>query len=232
MEPRMAPLVFVSFLLWQNPAFNTSELDKARDAQNRGALERIASQFSTVLDKQPNDVQVQYRYALTESYLAEVAMETGDKNGARAAAEAGMKPAEKIVAGSPSNAEYHRLLGTLCGQVIPANPLMGLRYGKCAQDEVNKAVQLDPKSAANYLSRGVGNYYLPPSFGGGPDVAIKDFQKAVELDPRSADAHLWLGLALRKANRHAEAHKELELAVGLNPARLWAKQQLAKTAEK
>ena len=227
----MTRLLLISFL-FQAGAFSTSELDKARDAQNRGALERLASQFSTALDKQPNEVQLQYRYALAESYIAEVAMETGDKNGARTAAEAGMKPAEKIASSNPGNAEYHRLLGTLCGQVIPANPILGLRYGKCAQDEVNKAVELDPKGAANYLSRGVGNYYLPASFGGGADAAIKDFQKAIELDPRSPQAHLWLGLALRKANRNAEAHKEMERAVELDPARVWAKQQLAKTAEK
>jgi tetratricopeptide (TPR) repeat protein len=229
----LAPAILpVFFLLWQIPGFNTAELDKARDAQNRGALERLASQFSAAADKQPNDVQAQYRLALTESYLAEVAMETGDKNAARAAAEAGMKAGERITTLKPEVAEYHRLLGTLCGQVIPANLLVGMRYGPCARDEVNKAVQLDSKTGANYLSRGVGNYYLPASFGGGPEVAIKDFQKAVELDPRSADAHLWLGLALRKANRNAEAHKELQKSVELDPARVWARQQLAKTPEK
>jgi tetratricopeptide (TPR) repeat protein len=222
----------VVVVLWQIPAFNTAELDKARDAQNRGALERMASQFSAAADKQPNDVQAQYSLALTDSYLAEVAMETGDKNAARAAAEAGMKAAERTTALKPAVAEYHRVLGTLCGQVIPANVLVGMRYGPCARDEVDKAVQLDPKAAANYLSRGVGNYYLPASLGGGPDIAIKDFQKAVELDPRSADAHLWLGLALRKANRNAEAHRELQKSVELDPARTWAKQQLAKTPEK
>ncbi len=116
--------------------------------------------------------------------------------------------------------------------MIPANVLVGLRYGHCAQDEVLKAVQLDPKAPANYVSRGVGNYYLPPALGGGTDAAIKDFQKAIELDPRSAQAHLWLGLALRKANRNAEARKELQRAVDLDPARAWAKQQLAKTPEK
>ena len=96
----------------------------------------------------------------------------------------------------------------------------------------------DFQSPANYLSRGVGNYYLPAALGGGIDAAIKDFQKAVDLDPRSADArvsaevHLWLGLSLRKANRNAEAHKELQRAVELDPARAWARQQLAKTPEK
>ncbi len=229
----LGPAVLPVFLLlWQLPGFNTSDLDKARDAQNRGALERLASQFSAAAAKQPNDVQAQYRLALTESYLAEVGMETGDKEAARAAAEAGMKAAERAVALQSGVAEYHRVLGTLCGQVIPANVLLGMRYGTCARDEVNKAVQMDPKAAANYLSRGVGNYYLPASLGGGADAAIKDFQKAVEIDPRSADAHLWLGLALRKANRNAEAHKELQRSVELDPNRVWAKQQLAKTPEK
>jgi cell division septum initiation protein DivIVA len=51
-------------------------------------------------------------------------------------------------------------------------------------------------------------------------------------EPRSAQAHLWLGLALRKANRNTEARKELQKAVDLDPARARAKQQLAKTPEK
>lgn len=234
----MRVLVLLTLFGWwqnafgQGTGFSTAELDKARDAQNRGALERIASQFSAAAEKQPGDVQAQYRYALAQSYLAEVATEVGDKNGARSAAEAGIKAAERATTLKPDVAEYHRLLGTLSGQAIPPSLLTGLSYGRRAQDEVNKAVQMDPKSAANYLSRGVGNYYLPAALGGGPETAIKDFQKAAELDPRSGDAHLWLGLALRKANRNAEAHKELQRSLELDPGRVWAKQQLAKTPEK
>ena len=130
----------------------------------------------------------------------------------------------------PDVAEYHRVLGTLCGQVIPAGGLMsGLKWGKCAMDEVNKAVSLDPTSAEAYVSRGVGNYYLPPSFGGGAEISLKDFEKAIELNPKSAEAHMWLGIALRKLNRNSDAHQELEKAVALNPNRIWAKQQLEKT---
>jgi tetratricopeptide (TPR) repeat protein len=217
------------FLFWQTPALNAPDLEKARDAQDRGALERIASQFSAATAKQPGDVTAYYRLALTQSYLAEIAMETGDKNQARAAAETGIKAAERAVSLKSDVAEYHRVLGTLCGQIIPANLLTGLKYGHCAQDEVNKAVQLDPKAAINYVSRGAGNYYLPAAMGGGVDVAIKDFEKAIELDPKSPEAHLWLGIALRKANHNAEARKELEKAVSLDPARAWAKQQLDKT---
>ena len=86
---------------------------------------------------------------------------------------------------NPSVAEHHRILGTLCGQVIPANVLAGLKYGRCALDSVNKAVELDQKSAIAYVSRGVGNYYLPAAFGGGPDVAIKDCSKRSSSIPSS-----------------------------------------------
>ena len=189
------------------------------------AIERV-----TAAEKQTNDTQLQYQAAVTNSTLAEVATELRDKAQARTAAEAGMKYAERAVAQKASVAEYHRILGTLCGQEAAALGGLGaLRYGRCALDEVNKAVDLDPKSSANYLSRGIGNYYLPAALGGGVDLAIKDFEKAVALDARSADAHLWLGLALRKGNRNAEARKAFETALALNPARVWTKQQLEKT---
>jgi len=222
-------VILSSLLFWQPGSTASADLEKARDMQDRAALAKYAGQFSAAAQKQPADAQAHYRLALVQSYLAEVAIETGDKNQARSAAETGIKAAERATMLKPDVAEYHRVLGTLCGQVIPANVLTGLKYGRCAQDEVNKAVQLDPRAALNYLSRGVGNYYLPAAMGGGVDAAIKDLQKAVELDPRSAESHLWLGIALRKANRNKEARQALERAVTLNPARAWAKQQLAKT---
>ena len=61
-----------------------------------------------------------------------------------------------------------------------------------------------------YLSHGVGNYYLPQAFGGGIDLAIKDFRRAIELNPKNADAWLWLGVALRRSNQPAEAQKAFE----------------------
>jgi tetratricopeptide (TPR) repeat protein len=206
-----------------------ADLEKARDAQDRAALDRLAADAAASAQKQPGDPAAQYKLALAESYVAEVAIEVRDKNQAHSAAEAGIKAATTAISLKPDNAEYHRLYGTLCGQAISANILQGLKYGHCAQDEINKALQIDPKSAVNYIARGVGNYYVPQQFGGGNDLAIKDFQKALEIDPQSAEAHLWLGLALRKANRNAEARKEFQKSVELNPSRVWAKQQLDKT---
>jgi len=206
-----------------------SDLEKARDTQDRPTLDRLAAQSASAAQSKSNDAAAQYKLALAESYVAEVAIEVRDKNAAHSAAEAGIDAAKKAVALKGDSGEYHRLLGTLCGQAISANVLQGMKYGHCAQDEVNKALQLDPKSAVNYLARGVGNYYLPQGLGGGLDLAVKDFLKAAELDPQLSEAQLWLGLALRKQNKNADARKAFEKAVQLNPARVWAKQQLEKT---
>jgi tetratricopeptide (TPR) repeat protein len=223
------PEVLLFFLLAASPAASP-ELLKARDAQSLPVLEQIATQLSSAADRQPADARAQYQAALANSTWAEVATELRDKGHARSAAEAGMKTAERAVALKPAEAEYHRILGTLCGQEAAAVGALGaLKYGRCALDEVNKAMELNPSEPMNYVSRGIGNYYLPAAFGGGVELAIKDFEKAIALDAGSADAHLWMGIALRKTNHNADARKEFERAAKLNPARVWAKQQLEKT---
>jgi tetratricopeptide (TPR) repeat protein len=228
----MRVVVLIAVVALLAVASGVPDLDRARDKQDRPALDKLAGEFRAAAEKLPNDAGAQYRLALAESYAAEVAVEVRDKPQAKTHAETGIAAAEKAIALKGNVAEYHRILGTLCGQMISSNGLAAIRYGNCALSSVNKAIELDPKSAANYLSHGVGNYYLPAALGGGVDMAIKDFQKAIELDPKSADAYLWLGIALRKQNRNAEAHTALEKAVELNPNRIWAKQQLDKTPAK
>jgi tetratricopeptide (TPR) repeat protein len=204
-------------------------LQTARDQQDRPALQKIVEEAAAAAAQAPKDAEAQYRMAVASSYLAEVALEVRDKKLAQEAAERGIKAAEGAVALRPNDAEYYRVLGTLCGQVIPANVLLGLSYGKCAREDIDKAVALDPKSPEAYLARGVGNYYLPAALGGGVDLAINDFRKAIELDPKNADAWLWLGLGLRKENKDAEARQAFQKSLDLNPRRVWTKEQLDKT---
>lgn len=205
------------------------ELEDARDRQDREALERQISNLRSTAENQSANASAHYRLALAQSYLSEVALELRDRNQARISAEAGMQAARRAVELKPDDSENHRILGTLCGQVIPANVLAGLRYGRCALDSITRALEINPKSSNAWLSRGVGNYYLPESFGGGVNLAIEDFQKAIQLNPKSADAHLWLGIALRKAERNSEARKALTRSIELNPRRNWTRQQLEKT---
>jgi tetratricopeptide (TPR) repeat protein len=222
-------LILLSAFAGLGVALDDSDLAKARDHQDRPALEKLAAQARGAADKQPNDPTLEYRIALAESYSAEVAIEMHDKSAARTAAQVGLDAAGKAVSLKPGSAEYQRILGTLCGQMVSSSSLAGLKYGKCALDSVDKAIQLDPKSSMAYVSHGVGNYYLPSAFGGGIDLAIKDFRKAIELDSKNAEAWLWLGVALRRSNQVAEAQKAFEHSLDINPNRVWAKQQLDKT---
>jgi tetratricopeptide (TPR) repeat protein len=209
------------------------ELILLRDHQDRKGLETKAAALEAAAGKKPGDAGAWYRGALAYSYAAEVAMEQGDKGGSKRAAESGVAMAERAIEINGRNAEYYRVLGTLCGQIVPANPMAGiLIYGKKAKDALDKAVALDPKSSRAFLAHGVGYYYLPPSFGGGPAKAIQDFQRAIRLDPKSAEAYLWMGIALRKQNQNAKAREALSKSLALDPERLWAKQQLAKTPAK
>ena len=206
-----------------------SDLERARDRQDRPALEKLATGYEESAQKNQKDADAQYRAALASSYLAEVAIEVKDKLQAKRAADSGIAAAERAIALQPRNGEYYRVLATLYGQVIPANPMAGLGYGKKAKDAIQKALELSPKSASVHIASGVGNYYLPEMFGGGPALAVKDFNQAVALDPHSAEAFLWLGVAERKMHNNPAARQAFAKAVELNPRRIWAKEQLDKT---
>jgi tetratricopeptide (TPR) repeat protein len=218
--------LFASLLVAGPPAF----LQTARDQQDRAALQRIVDESAAAAEKAPHDADTQYRLALASSYLAEVALEVGDRKLAQQAAERGVKAAEQAVSLKPQEAEYHRVLGTLCGQVVPANVLAGLGYAKRARDALDRAIALDPKSSMAFMARGVGNYYVPSAMGGGLDLAVADFRKAIDLDPNNADAWLWLGMALRKENKNADARQAFSKSLELNQQRIWTRQQLEKTA--
>lgn len=207
-----------------------ADLTAARDRQDLNALDAMIAKAKEAAQANANSPRAQYDLALANSYASEVAMELHDKKKAEAYAEAGIDPARRAVEASESSAEYHLLLGQLCGQIIPANPFLGaLNYGRCAQDEINKALELNSKLALAYVSRGVGDYYLPKEMGGGPDLALQNLDKAIALDPNLSDAYIWKGVVLRKLNRDPDARLAFEHALRIDPQRLWAKQQLDKT---
>jgi tetratricopeptide (TPR) repeat protein len=224
---RLAGVVFLS------AAFCLAAVDRLeglRDHQDRPGLESYASSMQMAAEKTPNDPNGWYKAAIAWSYGAEVAMEVRDKNGAMKAAETGAADAEKAIALNGKVADYYRVLGTLCGQVIPANPIMGaLAYGKRAKEALDKAIQMDPRSAKAFVAHGVGYYYLPANFGGGPEAAIKDFKQAIAIDPKSADAYLWMGIAYKKQQQNAQAREALTKSLQIDPDRAWAKEQLQKT---
>ncbi len=156
------------------------DLSKLRDRQDRAGLDARAAALHADAVKSAGDANRWYQAAIAYSYAAEVAYELHDKGGSERAAVAGVNDAEKAISIDPKIADYYRVLGTLCGQVIPANPIMGaLAYGKRAKEALDKAIEMDPKSAKAHVAHGVGFYYLPTNFGGGPDNAMKDYRQAI-----------------------------------------------------
>ena len=71
--------LLASYALLAGTAWDDSELIKARDRQDRSAIEKIAGELRAAAEKDPNDAAGQYRLALAESYSAEVAIEMRDK---------------------------------------------------------------------------------------------------------------------------------------------------------
>lgn len=223
------PVLLGSLICIAAAPTNDASLVKARDLQDLKLLDGIISRYKQAATSDQKSAEAQYKLALAYSYAAEVALELKDKKRSEAYAEAGIDPIRGALALKAGDAEYHRLYGQICGQVIPANPFFGaLKYGQCARDEINKSLELDSKLALAYVSRGVGNYYLPPQMGGGVDIALKDFDQAITINPKLSEAYLWKGVALRKAGRNAESRQALEHALQLDPERLWAKQELSK----
>jgi tetratricopeptide (TPR) repeat protein len=211
-------LILAGFLAAAPP----SPLETARDAQDRATLERLSNDAGSAAAKAPNDADAQYRAALAYSYLAEVLIEQHDRKRGRQVAEQGIKAGERAVAIKP-DAESYRVLATLYGQCV-TDVLSGMSYGAKSKAAINNAVERAPKSSPVYVGRGVGNYYLLQN-----QQAIADFRKAIELDSRNAEAYLWLGLALRKDHKDAEARQAFTKSLELNPRRVWVKQQLDKT---
>ena len=181
----MLALILAGFMA---AAAAPSPLETARDQQDRPTLERMFNEAAAAAAKTPNDPEAQYRAALAGSYLAGVDVEMHEKKPAHEVADRGIPFAEKAVSLKPDNGEYLRVLGTLYGQAV-ADLMSGLRYGAKAKDTLAKAVEKSPKSSMVYVARGVGNLYLPTQLGGGPAVAMPDFQKAIELDPKNAEAY-------------------------------------------
>ena len=224
-------MMLVSLLIAGLFAAPPGALDAARNRQDRPALEKLTNDACGAAGQAAGDFDAQMRCAQAASYLAEVDQEQRDEKAAQQAALRGVQAANKAVALKPQSGDAYRLLGMLYGQSV-TDLVSGLSNGPRAKEAINKAVALAPNSSNVYVARGVGNYYLPQQLGGGAEAAIADFRKALELDGKNAEAYLWLGLALRKENKDAEARQAFTKALELEPDRVWTKQQLDKTPAK
>jgi cytochrome c-type biogenesis protein CcmH/NrfG len=191
---------------------------KARDHAAVEELQRTVDKAQAEAAK-TKSFEAYLRLALFEVWLCEAAEDKGDDKLFKRAAEAGVAAAEQAVALNPKSSDAHQLLGDLLSQLIPQVFGGGMRYGKRATDEMDKAIELNPKNVNAYVSRAISYYYTPDSFGGSKSKAFELLKKAVEIDASQDSPHIWLAFFALDAGKTGEAASEINLALKANPER-------------
>lgn len=195
---------------------------KARDGASVEELQKIVAK--TKKEAAENNSPVTYlRLALFHVWLCE-AIESSRKNDLfKQAAEDGVAAAEKAVALNPDSSEAHQLLGDLLNQLIPHVFGGGMRYGARATQEIEKALELNPKNVDALVSRSIIYYYTPDKFGGSRQKAFETLEKAVEIDAKADSPRIWLAFFYLDAKKNQEAFKHISAAREINPNRAFTK---------
>jgi Tfp pilus assembly protein PilF len=80
-------------------------------------------------------------------------------------------------------------------------------YFEAAQVLLNRALEINPRSFSSAFGLGLSQYHL-----GLVERAVESLDRAVKLYDKSVNAHLWLGVALKKAGKLARAEAALKRA--------------------
>jgi serine/threonine protein kinase/Flp pilus assembly protein TadD len=204
-----------------------------RTAEN---LKKAMEQFQQAADKDPNYalayVGLSDSYVLLENYAGTPANETLPK---------AKSFAERALQLDSSLAEVHTSLGYVYNNLwqwneaedefkraIKLNPnyptahhwygmyLLDVGRMNEAKAEIKRAHELDPLSLI--IGNALASVYLAE---GNASFSIAQGKKVVDLDPNFPPGHEYLGLALLKDRRYAEAIAELEKAVELSGRTRW-----------
>ena len=195
---------------------------KARDHASVEDLRRIVAKAQKEA-AETKSFEAYLRLAQLQVWTCEAAEAHQDKGLFKRAAEAGVAAAEKAVALNPKSSDAHQLLGDLLSQLIPHVFGGGMRYGKRSTDELDKAIELNPKNVNAYVSRAISYYYTPDSFGGSKSKAVEMLKKAVEIDSQTDSPHIWLAIFHLDGGRRDDALSEIDLALRANPERVFTK---------
>lgn len=201
-------------------------ISAGRSARDRADIEslRMLVDEGHSQAQQKNNAEAWQQVAQLEQWVCEAAHVHKDEKVLKSAAQNGISAAEKAVALDANSSEAHRLLGDLMGEMIPHTFMGGMRLGKRAGSELDKAIQLDPRNANAYLGRAIGYYFTPSAFGGSHEKAAELLKKAAEIDPANDTAHIWLAQVYLADGRHDDAAREVAEALRIDPDREFAKQ--------
>ena len=190
-------------------------------------LLRAKSHFEELLKSKKDDPQLYYLLAQSLDGLASAEELQGNKDGAFALIEEGVKAAKRSTELDDSFSDSHRLLATFYGRIIAIKGgMMGAMYGSQNEDEIQRALQLDNQNAQAHLELGIARINTPPQFGGDIEVGIKAIEKALSIDPNLDMAYYHLGRAFLKKGEKGKAKEVFQKGLQINPANGFIKREL------
>lgn len=223
-------ILIVGGLGWAGPLDEGKQLlaEGLRTFQKE-LLFKAKNNFEGLLKAKKDDSKIYYLLAESLNGLASVEELQGNKDGAYALIEEGVKAAKRSTELDDSFSDSHRLLATFYGRIIAIKGgMMGAMYGSQNEEEIQRALQLDSKNAQAHLELGISRVNTPPQFGGDIEVGIKAIEKALSINPNLDMAYYHLGRAFLKKGDKGKAKEVLQKGLEINPSNGFIKRDLEK----
>jgi tetratricopeptide (TPR) repeat protein len=227
---------------WADSA--SREIEAANAAGDLNRLTGAAAMVDRVLTVTPNDPLLLYyrAFALYRSATLYTGQKKNDE--AKRVLEEADRLLDQATTKTPTAdalALHSSVMGLQIG--LSSNPLAGMTMGPKSGSLLDRAKELEPKNPRAWLISGMSAMFTPKMFGGGTDKAEQDLRKAVtlfETDQATtpnptwgrADAYIWLGQALQKEEKPADAKAAYQKALEIQPGNQWVLRVLLPSLDK
>lgn len=199
---RALAVAFCLILGAQCGAGQSSALDMARSAYEKGDYRRAIELLKSQAEKEPNNGEIQL--LLAKSYLES---EQYDK---------AVSSAEKAVALDPNSSVYHQELGEVYGgKADHVSMLTAYSWARKTQKQFQTAVQLNQRNYDAEQDLIEYDCTAPSVVGGGEDKAQALIQKLMTMDP--AEGHFAQGVCKAEKKDYAGADAEYAKALESKP---------------
>ncbi len=217
-----------------NTAVNNWSMNEMRNA--RAYFERLLSDTTYPW-------LVHYYIGFTDLRLFYNSLSEDDKESAKLFIDNGIEHLEKSVEIKDDFAEGYALLGSLLGNKIGLNPMLGMTLGMKSGRVMYRAFELAPDNPRVSLIAGESSYYTPKLFGGGKEKAMEKIKKAIELFQTFKsqsplypswgydEAYAYKGMIHTDWEQWEEAKKSFEMGLEINPNNGWISMDLMQNLE-
>ncbi len=208
--------VFLVILTGKTSFAGPAEIDKQyQQAKTLKEFERIAEEIRKTLEKEPGSPQWQWR--LARSHYA-IAKRTEDEDIANQQYDLCIEHSSRTLEMQPDSAIGYFFRAICRGKQGEMKDMWSsLGIIDPFEEDMKKALELDPAIQNGGPNRALGKFYLELPFflGGSTDQSIYHLKEAVRLSPDYAENHLGLAQAYYAKNNFTSARKSLSTLLSL-----------------